>query len=46
MKEVKDENHVNNKTCQTGSCGCSVKHIVLGIVVFFCVIFAAVIFGN
>jgi len=46
MKEMKDKNCVNNEACQTGTCGCSVKHILLGIAVIIIIMSAAAIFGN
>jgi hypothetical protein len=46
MKEIKDKSCVNDEICQTGACGCSVRYILLGIVVIILIISAAVIFGN
>ncbi len=41
-----EENHYNNKTCQTGSCGCAANYIWLGIAVIFFVMAIAMIFGK
>ena len=46
MKEIKDKTYINNKTCQTGQCGCSIKEMALGLAVVFIILFAAAIFGN
>ncbi len=44
--KMKDKNHITEKTCQTGNCGCSVKQLWLGIAVIVIIMVAAVIFGN
>lgn len=46
MKEIKDKNHVNDKTCQSMNCGCSVTQIWLGIAVILIIMIAAAIFVN
>ncbi len=46
MKEIKSKTCINNKTCQTGNCGRSLKEMALGLAVVFIILFAAVIFGN